>query len=222
MPSSKLPIIAWDQAYNRNGDGKLPRAAVNAIRTYMDNHTLTGFVKAETLAEATGMTVRGVRKQIASNVAAGWLEIAEPGNSSRATVYRLTYPPDREQQFTVCTEETMNHSSPLDSGRVNHSSAKGEPQFTPTTPRTSPQEKFSTTPGTVNSGSPFGEPDLTAQKNQDETGLESRSLAVAGGEHDAPTSCKRCDPFAEHDAPTSCNRCNPAIASWRAAADPFG
>ena len=176
---ASLPTLTWDQAYNRNGDSKLPRAVVNVIRTYMDNHTLTGFVKAETLAEATGMTVRGVRKQIAANVAAGWLEIAEPGNSSKATVYRLAYPADHEPQFTVTTGETVNHSSPFEGETVNHSSSKGEPQFTPTTPRTSPQEKFSTTPRTVNSGSPFGKTDLTAPEDCYETAPYGRSLSVA-------------------------------------------
>ncbi len=90
---AKLPIIAWDQAYNRNGDRKLQRTVVNAIRTYMDNTTLTGWVKAETLVQDTGIKERTVREQIAANVAAGWLEVVESGNSSgRANTYRLTYP----------------------------------------------------------------------------------------------------------------------------------
>ena len=68
-------IIRWDQAYNRNGNPDLPRTVVNAIRTYMNNDTLNGFVKAETLSRHTGLSIRQVRRQIAANVAAGWLEI---------------------------------------------------------------------------------------------------------------------------------------------------
>ena len=90
--ATDLPILLWDQAYNRNGDAKLPRAVVNVIRTYMDNHTLDGWVSQETLAEATGMQVRGVRKQIAANVEAGWLEVVKQGCAGRASIYRLTYP----------------------------------------------------------------------------------------------------------------------------------
>lgn len=87
-----LPIIAWDQAYNRNSDRKLQRTVVNAIRTYMDNHTLTGWVKAETLVRDTGIKERTVREQIAANITAGWLEIVEHGRAGRANTYRLTYP----------------------------------------------------------------------------------------------------------------------------------
>lgn len=194
-------IIRWDQAYNRNGDSKLPRAAVNAIRTYMNNDTLTGWVKAETLAGDIGMTVRGVRKQIAANVAAGWLEIAESGNSSKATVYRLTYPGDREPQFTVPDAVRVNHSSRSTPEGCPTVHGKGEPQFTPTSPRTSPKRSSLLLLETVNPGSPFGEPDLTDRVDQDETGLRSRSLAIAGSEAtEGPSS----DPFADrgerHDA----------------------
>ncbi|WP_133058005.1 hypothetical protein [Mycolicibacterium vulneris] len=92
MPE-KLPIIAWDQAYNRNGDPALPRAVVNAIRTHMDNRSLTGWIKQETLAEYTGLSVRQVRRHIAANVEAGWLEVTSLGNSSGlASSYRLTFP----------------------------------------------------------------------------------------------------------------------------------
>lgn len=180
MPET-LAIIQWDQAYNRNGNGKLPRAVLNVIRTYMNNRTLTGWVTAETLAEGTGMTVRNVWKQIAANVAAGWIEIVESGNSSKATVYRLTYP-DPEPQFTVPDHETVSESSRSTPERCPTVHGNRVPQFTPTTPRTSPQEKFSTTPRTGNSGSPFGEPDLPDLKRQNETGHESRSLAVEGSE----------------------------------------
>jgi hypothetical protein len=89
----KLPIILWDQAYNRNGDSKLPRTVMNAIRTYMDNRTLEGWVRAQTLAEDTGLQERAVWKQIAANVKAGWLQVVKSGNSSGlANRYRLTIP----------------------------------------------------------------------------------------------------------------------------------
>ncbi len=136
---SKPAILVWDQAYNRNGDPKLARTVVNVIRTYMDNHTLTGFVKAETLAEATGLTIRAVRKQIAANVAAGWLEIVEKGHSGRkANVYRLT-DPKGESQFTIGTGKAFK------GGTTVH--PEGEPQFTPTSPRTSPKRSSSPTEG---------------------------------------------------------------------------
>jgi hypothetical protein len=90
---SRPPILDWDQAYNRNGDPDLPRAVVNAIRTHMNNHTLTGWVKQETLSDYTGLSVRQVRRQIDANVKAGWLEVVKLGNSSGlASSYRLAYP----------------------------------------------------------------------------------------------------------------------------------
>ena len=215
MSSEVFAIIKWDQAYNRNGNSKLPRAVVNVIRTYMNNHTLTGWVKAETLAEATGMTVRGVRKQIAANVEAGWLVIAEPGNSSKASVYRLTYP-DREPQLTVRDEERVNHSSRSTPRPCPTVHGKGEPQFTPTTPRTSPQEKFSigTTPRTVISSSPFGEPEITGQETEDESPSFGGSLAIASSETTAETE-------GDNESPKGLARLNPATAEGSSSDDPF-
>ena len=127
-----LPILAWDQAYNRNGDPKLPRAVANVIRTYMNNHSLTGYVKAETLAKHTGLQVRGVRKQIAANVAAGWLEIVESGHSGRkANVYRLTYPKGVPQD-TVASG-VVAKGVPEDTEGCPTGPVKGVPQDTPTT-----------------------------------------------------------------------------------------
>ncbi|MBN3459851.1 hypothetical protein JNN96_38140 [Mycobacterium sp. DSM 3803] len=142
---SQPAIILWDQAYNRNGDPKLPRAVVNVIRTYMDNDTLTGFVKAETLARDTGLQVRGVRKQIAANVAAGWLKVVESGNSSgKANTYRLTYPKGVLQDTvpSEATNQRVSHRTPLESEGCPTGPVKGVLQDTPTSPRTSPQEKF--------------------------------------------------------------------------------
>lgn len=155
---SQLAIIQWDQAYNRNGDPKLPRAVVNVIRTYMDNATLTGWVKQDTLAEATGLQVRGVRKQIAANVAAGWLEVIQVGNSSGlASTYRLTYPKEVPQDLL----ETSTSTKAVPQDRIPESPPKAVPQDRigsgeagprgpekavlqdlPTTPITSPQEKL--------------------------------------------------------------------------------
>lgn len=155
---SQPEILRWDQAYNRNGDGKLPRAVVNVIRTYVNNDTLVGWVKAENLALATGLQVRGVRKQIAANVAAGWLEIVESGNSSGlANTYRLTYPkgvlqdtvpsgtPSKgvpEDTITARTEpRRVSHRTPLESEGCPTGPVKGVLQDTPTSPRTSPQRE---------------------------------------------------------------------------------
>ncbi len=126
----KVPIISWDQAYNRNGDRKLQRTVVNAIRTYMDNGTLTGWVKAETLVRDTGIKERTVREQIAANVTAGWLEVVESGRAGRANTYRLTYPHPAPQRM-------VDEDPPCATAHVDPA-----PQRIPTTPRTSPQEKF--------------------------------------------------------------------------------
>jgi hypothetical protein len=135
-------IIRWDQAYNRNGDRTLPRAVVNAIRTHMNNHTLEGWVKAQTLADYTGLSLRVVRKQIADNVAAGWLVITDSGNSSgKANDYKLTYPKGVVDD-TIPPSDNGVVDSTLDSRRVSYSAEKGVAHSTPTTYRTSPQEKF--------------------------------------------------------------------------------
>ncbi|MGD1281334.1 hypothetical protein ACKUUI_05975 [Mycobacterium seoulense] len=128
-------IILWDKAYNRNKDATLPRAVVNAIRTHMDNHTLEGWVKAETLADYTGLKIRAVRAQIAANVKAGWLEVVESGNSSgKANTYRLTYPRgvvhDTVRPVKGVADDTV---------RVSSSAPKGVVENTPTSPRTSPR-----------------------------------------------------------------------------------
>ncbi|MCD5421384.1 hypothetical protein LRS71_17770 [Rhodococcus pyridinivorans] len=109
---------------------------MNAIRTYMNNYTLTGWVKAETLMHDTGLKERAVREQISRNVAAGWLEIIERGNSSgRANTYRLAYPQNHAVQRRVDDE-------PCSTLQGNHAA-----DCTPTTPGTSRQEKFlGTTP----------------------------------------------------------------------------
>ncbi|PBA69938.1 hypothetical protein CKJ76_19525 [Mycobacterium avium] len=104
----------------------------------MNNHTLEGWVKAEKLAEYTGLKVRGVRKQIAANVKAGWLEIVQSGNSSGlANTYRLTYPKGVLQDTVPRTKGV-----PEDTVRVSSRTEKGVLQDTPTTPITTP-ENFS-------------------------------------------------------------------------------
>jgi hypothetical protein len=135
---SKPAIILWDQAYNRNGDDKLPRAVVNAIRTYMKNDTLEGWVKRETLASATGLSERQVDRHIAANVKAGWLEITSRGHSGgKSNDYRLTYP---ETQTDLSMQTDMSGE-----GR-QICPVKADVYVCPTTPttspRTSPQEKF--------------------------------------------------------------------------------
>lgn len=122
--TDKTPaIIRWDQSYNRNGNRELPRDVVNVIRIYMDNHNLQGWVKQETLAKATGLSLRTVKRQIAQNIAAGWLKIAERGNSSGwSNSYELTYP------------EMVSDMTP-----------NGDTDGTPTTLRTSPKRSSLTT-----------------------------------------------------------------------------
>ncbi len=130
--SNILPILAWDQAYNRNGDRKLPRTAMNVIRTYVDNKTLRGWVKQETLAEATGLDVRSVKRQIRANIDAGWVRVTDRGNSSGwANTYELTIP------------EMVTQMSPT-RGHVCH--LEGDTDVTPTTPRTTPRTTNITTP----------------------------------------------------------------------------
>ena len=140
---SQPEILRWDRAYNRNGDRQLQRAVVNAIRTYMNNNTLTGWVKAETLMKDTGLKERTVREQIAANVAAGWLEVVESGNSSgKANTYRLTYPKGALHRTlaspTDHAVQRMVNGEPCGTAQGNHAVHR-----TPTSSRTSPQEKFS-------------------------------------------------------------------------------
>jgi hypothetical protein len=128
-------IILWDQVYNRNGDPNLPRAVVNAIRTHMNNHTLEGWVRAETLADYTGLKLRAVRAQIAANRKAGWLKVVEKGNSSgKANSYRLTYP-NGVVHDTVPQEKGVADDTIM----VSSSAGNGVVDDTPTTPGTSPR-----------------------------------------------------------------------------------
>jgi len=139
----KPPIILWDQAYNRNGDPALPKVVINALRTYMDTWTLEGFVKAETLARVTGLSVRQVRRQIAANVEAGWIEITAKGHSGRkANDYRLTLPKgDMDVTISGPAKGVTD-----DTQRVTSMTAKGDMDVTPTSPRTSPRSSLSTSP----------------------------------------------------------------------------
>lgn len=113
--SNVLPIIQWDQAYNRNGDGKLPRAVMNVIRTYMNNSTLTYRVSQETLVRDTGLSESQVRRQIRENEKAGWLTVKR-GRSGRASKYQLTYPqPVIDDRLDVVADESLTgHIRPVD------------------------------------------------------------------------------------------------------------
>ncbi|MGU3502416.1 hypothetical protein [Mycobacterium sp. C31M] len=171
---STPPILVWDQAYNRNGDVKLPRSVVNVIRTYANNDTLEGWVTAETLARATGLQIRAVRKQIAANVAAGWLEIVKSGNSSGlANTYRLTYPKGVLQdtvaagdtpskgvpEDTVANDQRVSQRAPLHPEGCPTGPSKGVLQNTPTSPGTSPKREVprGTTTETDPTGSATGD-----------------------------------------------------------------
>ncbi len=141
-----LPIIVWDQAYNRTptrtADGKLlPRTVMNAIRTYMNNTTLTGWVKQETLAEATGLDLRTVKRHIAANVQAGWLKVTERGNSGgRANAYELTFPQKRTRMSPSLAQVTQ-----MSSERGHVRPLNGDADVTPTTDRTTPKSSSLTT-----------------------------------------------------------------------------
>ncbi|MBB2992147.1 hypothetical protein FHR72_003643 [Mycolicibacterium iranicum] len=152
-----LPIIAWDQAYNRNGDGKLPRAVMNVIRTYMNNHTLAGWVSQETLARDIGLDESNVRRQIKKNTEAGWIAVTKRGRAGRASEYRLTYPqPGANARLNVGDEQSPTVQIRTVTGRGSNQAQM--PGYTPqpgadarllpgadarpTTRGTSPQEKF--------------------------------------------------------------------------------
>jgi len=141
--------------YNRNGDPKLPRMVVNAIRTHMNNHTLTGWVKQETLADYTGLSVRQVRRQIDANVKAGWLEVTSVGNSSGlASSYRLTLPKaDMDVRIGSVSSVKADTDVPLkadiyDREGGHECPVKADMDVRPTTPITSPgsSPKRRTTP----------------------------------------------------------------------------
>lgn len=149
--STAPAIIRWDQAYNRNGDGKLPRAVVNVIRTYMNNHTLAGWVSQETLSRNTGLDERTVRRQIEKNVKVGWLTVTKRGRTGQASEYQLTYPrPDTDVRLGTADSNRTQMSGYT---QLPDTDVRLEPDtdVRPTTPRTSPQEKFleGALPGTV-------------------------------------------------------------------------
>lgn len=112
----------------------------------MDNYTLTGWVKAEKLAEFTGLSVRAVRRQIAANVKAGWLEVVERGNSSGwANTYRLTYPKG-DTYVTLPPSAKGDTNVTLDLEGCHIRPGKGDTDVTPTSPRTSPKRSSLTSP----------------------------------------------------------------------------
>ncbi|BBZ27865.1 hypothetical protein MMAD_21600 [Mycolicibacterium madagascariense] len=145
-------IIRWDQAYNRNGNPKLPRAVVNAIRTYVDNDTLAGWVSQETLAQDTGLDESNVRRQLRKNEDVGWL-VSKRGRAGRASEYRLTYPqPGADARLDTTPTVQIRTVRDQDPNRAQMPGYTPQPctdarllpgaDARPTTPRTSPQEKF--------------------------------------------------------------------------------
>ena len=139
---SQPEILRWDQAYNRNGDGKLPRAVVNVIRTYMDNDSLAGWVSQETLARDTGLDESNVRRQIRKNAEAGWLVVTKRGRAGRASEYRLTYPQPGEYarlESTVSNQANMPGYTPQPG---EYARLQPGEYARPTSPRASPQEKL--------------------------------------------------------------------------------
>ena len=130
-------IILWDKAYNRSGDHKLPRAVVNVLRTYMDNDTLEGWVKRETLMRGTGLSERQVDRHIAANVKAGWLAITRRGHSGgKSNDYRLTYPKADISVTETQTDLSMQTDMSGEGRRI--CPVKADIYVSPTSPRTSP------------------------------------------------------------------------------------
>lgn len=86
------PKTLWDQAYNRGGV-KLPKAVLNALRTWANPHTLECHATIEELAEWTGLSPSACWRQLNANEAAGWVEVVHQGHSGgKANVYRLRNP----------------------------------------------------------------------------------------------------------------------------------
>lgn len=175
MVSEVPAIIRWDQAYNRSG-ARVPRDVVNVIRTYMNNTTLAGFVRQETLATATGLSIRQVRRQITSNVEAGWLEVTERGNSSGlASSYRLTYP-KADTNVPLPNADTDVRLEPMRTrmcGRGGHiCPEKADIDVPPTSPTTSPgtspkRSSRETYPGLSGPGIDHPPTESTSESNAD-------------------------------------------------------
>lgn len=183
-------ILRWDQAYNRSGDGKLPRAVVNVIRTYMDNDSLTGWVSLETLTADTGLSRSQVQRQIKANTEAGWLEIVKPGYGNRAPVYRLTY---RESRISAPIQPDEDKQESRIYARISGANDENDAYMrqesriydTPTSPRTSPQEKFSSEPATADN--PWAtEPTWRAEVIAREERAQEMEPATAGVPTDSP------------------------------------
>ncbi|WP_162625707.1 hypothetical protein, partial [Mycolicibacterium llatzerense] len=133
-------ILVWDQAYNRNRDSKVPRTVVNVIRTYMDNVTMSGFVKRETLAGDTGLSTRQVDRQIAANVDAGWLKIVSRGHSAgKANDYLLTLP--EGDTYVAIDRWVETDTSLLDAQGRRICPLDGDAYVLPTSPTTSPDKE---------------------------------------------------------------------------------
>lgn len=220
-------ILLWDQAYNRNGDAKLPRTVVNAVRTYMDNDDLTGWVSQETLARDTGLDETNVRRQIKKNVDAGWLVVTKRGRAGRASEYRLAYPqPGADARLDANEGEVptgricpVTESDPNRANMPGYTSQPGADarllpgaDARPTSPGTSPQEKFlrEAVGKTTNNGpdsDPWGgSPSQPATEENRPPGLQP---PTAGG-------CQVDDPFASEPV----WRAEVAAREERAAGDP--
>lgn len=212
QPKNVLPVIAWDQAYNRTArkqdGGHLQRDVVNVIRTYVDNHTLRGWVKQETLAEATGLSLRAVKRQIKANCDAGWLRVTEKGHSGgRANTYELMIPEGvisdtlslRVSSVTLSNGVT---SDPLPSKGCHERPLKGVTSGPPTTPRTSPQRSSTPKNGVINdtirqpAESSAGD-DLPANAATESNGVINDTIWTGGAEP-APDPWAG-TPFADND-----------------------
>ncbi len=145
-----LEIIQWDQAYNRNGL-KINRTVMNVLRTYANNTTLrVEKISIARLEEATGLSRRGIIKQIQENIDAGWLSKPSRGNSGGSTnTYQLTY--GRTSESLKVVNYSAHYDSPSElqfttpselecTTLVNYSAPRSELECTPTTHITTQKE----------------------------------------------------------------------------------
>ncbi len=107
--------FGWLEAYAYSGKN-LPSRAMMVLLHHADGDTLQCHPSEPTIAKACGITERAVRKQIAANKAAGWVEVVQ--RYDRSNVYTLTIP-DRNDSSSPTGE-----SGTITQGERNNSSTQ--------------------------------------------------------------------------------------------------
>ncbi|MFW0784514.1 helix-turn-helix domain-containing protein [Gordonia sp. CPCC 206044] len=99
--ATSTPLQRWDDEFNTNPETYTFRGVVNTLRKYADNHTLECWPSMAKLKANTGLTERGIRKQLDKAVEAGWLvrlRIGHHGTSEDGSAknisskYKLKFP----------------------------------------------------------------------------------------------------------------------------------